>query len=237
MNDAVTAWLQKPLHLKSLARAQHHPHYNHLAGFVTAQLASGRLNYPTFCCQTSPPGRQSSPHTPTPLGCRIRNPRTARQAQQDTPRGCRALRNLAQGAAPVSFSSREDHGAAASAGLHPTGFVPFRSCYLLHKEPGAAWCHPRAALSAAGTRHHGVTSTDLLGSSGGRARSGTTTAVPGLLLFGTQPLSPLVSHQQESFPQPLGSLNPYLDEPEIRHFSLPVFKHLALKPGSHVSCL
>lgn len=87
MNDAVTAWLQKSLHLKSLARAQHHPHYNHLAGFVTAQLASGRLNYPTFCCQTSPPGRQSSSRTPTPLRCRIRNPRTAHQAQRDTPAG------------------------------------------------------------------------------------------------------------------------------------------------------
>lgn len=27
-DDAVTAWLQKPLHLKSLVRSQHHPHYN-----------------------------------------------------------------------------------------------------------------------------------------------------------------------------------------------------------------
>jgi len=43
MGDAVTAWLRKPLHLKSRVRSQHHPRYNYFSQFCYS-AAGNRLS-------------------------------------------------------------------------------------------------------------------------------------------------------------------------------------------------
>lgn len=62
MNDAVTLWLQKPLHLQS----QHPPHYNYLAALLQHNRARGRPTSPLLLPDLSA-SSQHCPHPPSQI--------------------------------------------------------------------------------------------------------------------------------------------------------------------------